>query len=80
MIDETVGHYRVTARLAAGGMGKVLLVEDTRLHCKAAIKFLPADVAGNPDRGRMFRTEVKAASSLNGIRSVSRLRETPFRR
>jgi hypothetical protein len=37
MIDETVGPYRVTARLAAGGMGKVLLVEDTRLHCKAAI-------------------------------------------
>jgi serine/threonine protein kinase len=80
MIDETVDHYRVTAKLGAGGIGEVVVAEDPRLDCKAAIKFLSANVAGNPDRRRMFRTEVKAASALNRIRSVSRLRETPFRR
>jgi serine/threonine protein kinase len=80
MIGKTVDHYRLTAKFGTGAMGEVVMAEDPRLHCKAAIKFLPADVAGNPDRRRRFRTEAKAASALNGIRSVSRLRETPFRR
>ncbi len=49
MIGKTVGHYRITARLGAGGMGEVFLAEDTRLDRKAAIKFLPADLADDPD-------------------------------
>ena len=65
MIGKTVGHYRITARLGAGGMGEVFLAEDTRLDRKAAIKFLPADLAGDPDRRRRFLTEAKAASALN---------------
>jgi len=52
MIGTTVGHYRITARLGAGGMGEVFVADDTRLDRKAAIKFLPADVAGDPARGR----------------------------
>ena len=43
MIGKRVGHYRITARLGAGGMGEVFLAEDTRLDRKAAIKFLPAN-------------------------------------
>src|ERR1700722_18589308 len=65
MIGKTVGHYRITARLGAGGMGEVFLAEDTRLDRKAAIKFLPADLADDPDRRRRFLTEAKAASALN---------------
>jgi serine/threonine protein kinase len=65
MIGTTVGHYRITARLGAGGMGEVFLGEDTRLDRKAAIKFLPADLAGDPARRQRFLTEAKAASALN---------------
>ena len=65
MIGKTVGHYRVTARLGAGGMGEVFLAEDTRLDRKAAIKFLPADLARDPERRQRFLTEAKAASALN---------------
>jgi serine/threonine protein kinase len=65
MIGKTVGHYRIAARLGAGGMGEVFLAEDTRLDRKAAIKFLPAEVASDPDRRGRFLTEAKAASALN---------------
>src|SRR5262249_43202412 len=65
MIGNTVGHYRITARLGAGGMGEVFLAEDTRLDRKAAIKFLPANVADDPQRRQRFVTEAKAASALN---------------
>ena len=65
MIGRAVGNYRITAKLGAGGMGEVFLAEDTRLDRKAAIKFLPADVASDPDRRQRFLTEAKAASALN---------------
>src|SRR4051812_2448486 len=65
MIGKTVGHYRITAKLGAGGMGEVFLAEDTRLERKAAIKFLPADTAANPERRQRFLNEARAASALN---------------
>lgn len=65
MIGKTVGHYRITAKLGAGGMGEVFLAEDTRLERKAAIKFLPTDLAADSDRRRRFLKEAKAASALN---------------
>ena len=65
MIGKTVGHYVITSRLGAGGMGEVFLAEDTRLDRKAAIKFLPAEFAADPDRRQRFLTEAKAASALN---------------
>ena len=65
MIGRTVGHYRITAKLGAGGMGEVFLGEDTRLDRKAAIKFLPAELADNPGRRQRFLTEAKAASALD---------------
>src|SRR5262245_41602581 len=65
MIGKTVGHYRVTAKLGAGGMGEVFLAEDTRLERKAAIKFLPAEMAADPERRQRFLNEARAASALN---------------
>lgn len=65
MIGKTVGHYRITRKLGAGGMGEVFLAEDTRLERKAAIKFLPAEFAADPERRQRFFKEAKAASALN---------------
>ncbi len=65
MIGKTVGNYCITAKLGAGGMGEVFLAEDTRLERKAAIKFLPAEFAADPERRQRFVREAKAASSLN---------------
>ena len=50
MIGKTVGHFLITSKLGAGGMGEVFLAEDTRLERKAAIKFLPAEYAADPGR------------------------------
>ncbi|MDZ4686175.1 MAG: protein kinase [Planctomycetaceae bacterium] len=65
MIGSTVGHYRITAKIGAGGMGEVFLAEDQRLDRKAAIKFLPAELADQPESRQRFLTEAKAASALN---------------
>ena len=65
MIGKMVGHYQITSRLGAGGMGEVFLAQDTRLERKAAIKFLPAEMAADPERRQRFLTEARAASALN---------------
>jgi hypothetical protein len=65
LIGKTVGHYRITSKIGAGGMGEVFLAEDTRLERKAAIKFLPADMAAQPEHRRRFLNEARAASALN---------------
>lgn len=65
MIGTTVGHYRITDKLGAGGMGEVFLAEDSRLERKAAIKFLPAELAAEPERRQRFLKEARAASALN---------------
>lgn len=65
MIGTSVGHYRIVCKVGAGGMGEVFLAEDTRLERQAAIKFLPADLAADPERRLRFLKEARAASSLN---------------
>lgn len=65
MLGTKVGHYSITARIGAGGMGEVFLAEDTRLERQAAIKFLPAEMASDPERRQRFIKEARAASAIN---------------
>ena len=60
-----LGRYQVGRPLGAGGMGEVYLAKDTRLDRKVALKILPDDVAGDPDRMERFAQEARTASGLN---------------
>jgi serine/threonine protein kinase len=65
MIGRTLSHFKITARLGAGGMGEVYLAEDSKLGRRVALKLLPAELADRSDWLHRLELEARALAALD---------------
>ena len=79
LIGRTLGHFQITSRLGAGGMGVVYLARDTRLERLVALKFLPLDVTLDEEQKLRFVREAKASAALEhpNIGTIHEIAEAP---
>src|SRR5882672_3255726 len=79
---KNIAHYRIVRLIGEGGMGKVYLAEDTRLHRKVSLKFLSTNFTQDHERLRRFEREARAASALNhpNILTIHEIGETEGQR
>lgn len=71
---QTLAHYRIDRKIGEGGMGEVWSATDTRLHRAAAIKALPASVAGDPERLARFKREAQVLARTQPSQHRGRVR------
>jgi serine/threonine-protein kinase len=74
MINQTIAHYRITAKIGRGGMGEVYRATDTKLDRDVAAKVLPDEFAHSPKRLARFQREVKVLAKLNHPHIASMLK------
>src|SRR5439155_19873877 len=65
LVGQTIGHYKISKRIDAGGMGEVYLATDVTAGRKAALKLLPVRVTGDAERLNRFQQEAHAVVALN---------------
>ena len=64
MIGKTLAHYQITGLLGKGGMGEVYRARDTKLQRDVALKILPRELSGDPERAARFEREARTLASL----------------
>ena len=82
MVGSNISHYRVTARLGAGGMGEVYRATDTKLRREVALKVLPQSVSADPQRMARFEREAQLLAALNhpNIAAIYGLEDSDYTR